>query len=378
MFEDFFHKTFYYNTISDWLFAFLIILASILVAKLFYWLSGNVLKKIAKRTKTKLDDIVIDMLEEPLVFFIIIIGVWFSLHDILNFPENVNIWIGRVYYILIIFNIAWLLVRTIDALLEHYIAPLAKKTETNIDDVLLPIFRSSFRVIIWSLAIIIGLNNAGYNVGAVLTGLGIGGLAFALAAKDTISNIFGGIIVMTNRPFIVGDVIEYNETWAKVEAVGIRITKLSHFDYDFPICVPNSYFLTNSVMNISAREGFLYFLDFNISQYTPPAKLKKAFELLVEITQDNKRVKFKDVRLIGFDNYALNLRLYIDVLEFKERHIARTELRVEIHRLFYENDIYFAEYVYGQPQYKYPEEKVPAKKFMIDDFLQEIKKAKSI
>lgn len=374
MFTDFFSKTFYGNTLSQWGLALLLIFGSVLVAKIFYWISGNVIKKLTKKTKTKLDDILVDMLEEPIVFFIIIIGLWYALNHILHFQEATQIWINRIYYILTIFNIAWLVTRTVDALIEHYVVPLTEKTKTDLDDILLPIFRSSFRVIIWTLAIVVGLNNAGYNVGAILTGLGIGGLAFALAAKDTISNIFGGLVVLTNRPFLVGDIIQYEDIWAEVKTIGLRSTKLEHFDFGFSISVPNSHFLTNSVMNISGHSGYLYFLDIKISQYTSPDKLEKAMKILGEVGKNNQRLKVKDVRVISFDNYAITLRLYIDVNKFSERHIARTELRVEIHRLFYENQIKFSEYAYSTADAPVNNENKNYTPFKVSEYLSELKK----
>jgi len=373
MFDNFFNKTFYSNTIGEWALALLFLTGTIIVAKIIYWIFGTVLKKASKKTKSQLDDILLDKLEEPLMFFIVIAGIWFCFHKILSFEETATIWIERIYYILIIFNLAWLIIRTIDALIANYLIPLAKKTETDFDDVLLPIFRSTLRVVIWSLAVIVGLNNAGYDVGAIIAGLGIGGLAFALAAKDTISNIFGGIVVITNKPFIVGDVIEYSNYWAIISEIGLRSTKMKHFDFSYDIIVPNSHFLTNSVVNISGYSGFKTFIDFKISQTNTPSQLNKAVELIGKITLDNKKVELTDLRVYSFEDYAITLRLVINIPDFSHRHIAKSELRMETHRLFYENNIKPAEFHHTTSSLSIQNEKEQTKLFDIDNHIKNLK-----
>ena len=167
---DFLDKVYYGNTFFEWLLAFAIMIGVAVLGRLVYWLLGNIVKRITRRTKTKIDDIIIDMAEEPLVFAIVIAGIWYALKT-LNLPPWTAEWIGRVYYVLIIINIGWLVSRLFDALIEQYLVPLVEKTEGDLDDQLLPIVRKGVRLAIWAITIIIALNNAGYDVGALLAGV---------------------------------------------------------------------------------------------------------------------------------------------------------------------------------------------------------------
>ena len=89
-------------------------------------------------------------------------------------------------FVVLLGFIAWAITRTIEALIDHYLVPVIEKSESDLDDQLLPILRKALKVTVWIMAIIIGFNNAGYDVGAIVPGLGIAGLAFALAAQDSV------------------------------------------------------------------------------------------------------------------------------------------------------------------------------------------------
>ena len=106
MITDILTRTYYGNSVQEWLFAFLIMLAAFLVGKVIYWFFGNVVKRLARKTKTKLDDIIVDMIEEPIVFIITIMGFWYGLNQ-LNFSETGAIWKTNILQALIICSIAW-------------------------------------------------------------------------------------------------------------------------------------------------------------------------------------------------------------------------------------------------------------------------------
>ena len=197
---DFLTQTFYGNTINQWLLSFGIIIGAMLVGKTLYWLFANVLRRLTKKTSTKLDDIILDMIEEPIVLAATIFGVWLGLER-LTFAGDVETWLGYAMQGVIILSVTWLAARLVDSLIREYLVPLAEKSENDLDDQLLPILQRSVKMAIWALGIIVALNNAGYDVGALIAGLGIGGLALAMAARDTVSNVFGGFTIFTDRPF---------------------------------------------------------------------------------------------------------------------------------------------------------------------------------
>ena len=91
--KEFFQREFYYNTVADWAIALGILVASFILAKLLYWIFGNVIKRFSKKTKTKVDDIIVDTLEKPVIFGLTIFGLWYGIHQLM-FPDTVNVWIN--------------------------------------------------------------------------------------------------------------------------------------------------------------------------------------------------------------------------------------------------------------------------------------------
>lgn len=285
MFDDFIEKTFYGNTISEWLLAFAIIIGSFIAAKILYWILGNTVKKLTERTKTKLDDIIVDKSEEPVVFAIVIAGIWYALSHLTK-GEGVEQFIDKVYYILIIFNITWMVVRLLDAIIEEYLVPVVDKSESSLDDQLLPIFRKGTKLAIWAIGIILALNNAGYDVGALIAGLGIGGLAFALAAQDLVKNLFGGFTIFVDKPFMMGERIEVAGHDGFVEEIGIRSLRLRTLSGRL-VVIPNSDVANNPIINLSSEPSRKVVQTFGLTYDMNKEDIQRAIDLLKEIAGEN-------------------------------------------------------------------------------------------
>jgi len=338
---EFFSKEFYGNTIGMWGISLLIIIGSVVFAKIIMWLAKNIVRKITKKTKSKIDDILIDMLEEPLAFAIIIFGIWYAL-KLLAFPEGLEKFISQVYYILIIFDVAWLLNRLVEAIIKEYLKPLVEKSDTDLDDQLLPIISKSVKVTIWILAIIIGLNNAGYNIGALLAGMGIGGLALAMAAKDSVSNIFGGVTIFTDKPFTIKDRVVIDGIDGTVEEIGIRSTRIRKLDGRL-VTIPNSKFTGNKIENISSEPNRKVSINLGLTYDTTPENIQKALDILKDIRQKNESLEDKEV--IGFNAFndsALNIMFIYYIKKGEDNVAVQTAINLEILKRFNNEKLEFA------------------------------------
>ncbi|MCP4980136.1 MAG: mechanosensitive ion channel [Gammaproteobacteria bacterium] len=242
-------QTYYNNTLQAWLIGFGIIVASIVLSKAVYWVFSRIVRAFTRRSKTQPDDIIVDMAEEPVVFMIMASGIWFSLKS-LTFPERLEVAIGNSYHALVALLVGWLLSRLFDALYRQYLIPLVESSDADPDDQLALIISKGVKIIIWSMAFIIGMNNADYDVVALIAGLGIGGLALVMAAKDTVSNIFGGFTILTDKPFSIGDRVKVSGFDGTVAEIGLRSTRLKTLDGCI-VTIPNSTFADSAVENVS-------------------------------------------------------------------------------------------------------------------------------
>jgi len=339
--ETFFAKEFYGNTVLNWAISLSFIVGAIIAGKILYWFSGKVLKQITKKTKTRLDDILIDMLEEPIVFAIITFGFWLGITR-LNFSESADTWFKNLVHVFITINITWLISRVFVSLVNEYIKPLTEKTESDLDDQLLPVVKKGINSIIWILGIIIALNNAGYDVGALLAGLGIGGLALAMAAKDSVSNIFGGFTIFTDKPFKINDRIRIGSYDGTVVEIGLRSFRLQTLDGTV-VTIPNSQITGSMVENVTLEPARKILMNLGLTYDTTPEQMQLAMDILRSIaekqeglTQDTK-IAFTD-----YGDFSLGI-LFIYYIK-KEADIlgVRTSINLEILKQFNENKLNFA------------------------------------
>lgn len=339
--NEFFQQEFYHNTVTDWAIALGILLASFILAKLIYWIFGNVIKRFTKKTKTKIDDIIVDTLEKPVIFGLTIFGLWYGVHQLM-FPDSVNLWLNNVYHVLVAITVTWLIARLVDAIIQEYLIPLTEKTDSDMDDQLIPVVRKGLRSMIWILGIIVALNNAGYDVAALLAGLGIGGLALAMAAKDTVANIFGGITVFTDKPFTINDRIKINGFDGTITEIGIRSTRLKTLAGRI-VTIPNSKFTDGMVENVSLEPWRKMVLNIGLVYDTPAAKMEKAMELLKSIASSNQNIE--EEPLVSFNNFgdsALGILFIYYIKKGEDTLKTQSEINLAIMKQFEEHGLEMA------------------------------------
>ena len=206
------------------------------------------LRAVARRTGRQYDDQIIEAAIMPMRWFIIAIGILISAElleirgGLLTFVEN----IGRS---IIIVAILMLIYKLIDLLMPSAHI-LARVTGIKIEDRLLPFLRTAVKILVIALGIVITLQEWGYNVSGLIAGLGLGGLAFSLAAQDTVANLFGFTAIISDRPFDIGEFIITPDVEGIVEHVGIRSTRVRQLDQAV-VYVPNNKLANSAVLNWS-------------------------------------------------------------------------------------------------------------------------------
>ena len=316
-------------SLLDWGITAGLIIVSIIGAKVIFWLLSKVVSKLARKTKSQLDDLLIDLLEKPIAYIIGSFGIWKSI-DWLQLGETGQGRIDKIFFIVLLGFVAWAITRTIEALIESYLVPIIEKTESDLDDQLIPILRKVLKSTVWIMAIILGLNNAGYDVGAIVAGLGIGGLALALAAQDSVKNLFGGFTIFVDKPFKVKDRIKISGFDGSVEEIGIRSTRIRTLDGRM-VTIPNSKFSESAIENISSEPSRKVVLNLGLTYDTDSDGIKKGMELLKEIVSSKNGVDEKVV--VGFNAFndsALNIICVYFISPGADILGVQTEINLEL------------------------------------------------
>ena len=244
-------------------------------------------------------------------------------------------------------GVGWFIYRII-SLIEHVLLHWTAKTTSQLDDQLVPLIRKTLRVIVvLMVGLFIAQNIFEWNIGALLAGLGLGGLAFALAAKDMVANLFGSITIFADRPFQIGDRVNVDGQDGIVEEVGFRSTKLRTL-IGHLVTVPNSVVANTTVENITARPYLKRSLDIGVTYDTSPKKLKLAVEILREMCQARKknfasdrsaRVFFTD---FNADSLGINVTYWFLPVEWEEFLVFNHDFNMELLSRFNAEGIEFA------------------------------------
>ncbi len=297
--SDFLETNYYNNTVLEWATAFGIMLGALIAGKILFWMCARIIKRLSK-TSGNLDNLLVDLAEEPVIVALTIVGMVIGINT-LNLSSGVESWIAGLRQFIVIMSITWLVARLVEAIFSELIAPMADKSKNNLDDQLLPLIRKSIKLCIWPVGTIVALNNAGYDVAALIAGLGIGGLALAMAAKDTISNIFGGITVVADRPFVVGDRVKVSGYDGSILEVGIRSTRLRTLEGRV-VTIPNAKFTDSAVENVSLEPSRKVAISLGLTYETTPEGLRKAMQILGEINESTEGLEENFVS--GFDSFG--------------------------------------------------------------------------
>ena len=335
------HQEFYGNSILNWGIAVGILILSFVVVKMLYWIFSNVIRRLTSKTKTNLDDVLIDKLEKPLTYLVLILGYWISIHYLV-FKEEVEIVLENAAYFLLVIDVTAILSRIVDSLISEVIMPITEKSDSSFDNQLIPVIQKGVRSIIWILGIIIGLDNIGFDITAMIAGLGIGGLALALAAQDSVKNIFAGIMIFLDKPFRIKDRIQIDGFDGIVEEVGLRSTRLRTLEGRI-VTIPNSRFTDNSVTNVTSQPTLKVKLNLGLTYDTDENQMQKAIDILEDIVKDQEAITDDYAAgFNGFGDFSLNILFIYYVKPDSHWLDTQTLVNKEILRRFNKEGLEFA------------------------------------
>jgi MscS family membrane protein len=288
---------------------FLWLLIGLALRKVFEYFFDNYARKLVSRTKTQWDDMLVHESEKP-ISFLFMIGFFWATYTNLLLSVTTNYYLATFLDVAFLASFVWLLYNLINVL-TRYLDDLTEKTESKLDDQLVPLIRKTLKVFIVVVGIIFILQNNGVNVTSLLAGLGIGGLAIALAAKDTLANFFGSITIFTDQPFQVGELIKTSNAEGVVEEVGFRSTRLRTL-YDSVISVPNSILANTEIDNLGLRRRRRLNTTLNLTYDTTPKQMEAFVEGIKSIIRATEHINQTNYE-VHFNNYGAHS---LDVLVF--------------------------------------------------------------
>ena len=244
--------------------------------------------------------------------------------------------------------IAYGLYRLVDCL-EYYLQRWTSRTRTKLDDMLVPVVRKSLRVTIAIIAALwIADGILGAEIRAILLSAGVGGIAIALAAKDTIANFFGSVTIFADRPFQIDELVRIGEHLGPVEEVGFRSTRIRTLNGHL-ITVPNSMIANSIVENVGRRPFIRRTSNITITYDSGHTRAKMAVEIIKEVLADVPQVNTDPERpprvyFSDFNDWSLNIYVsyWVRPADYWLYHQVNEQVNLEIMRRFEAEKIEFA------------------------------------
>ena len=330
------------NTTTHFVICFLFLAGAILLRRFVTTIIFNFLKRLASKTETTLDDKLFPALEAPVATFVMVTGIFAAL-KVLKLSETVDRSIGygsTVAFSLVIF---WALLRAFNAVLDHA-AEIAKERQMGVA-AFMPWIKKTLLALFVVIGVLITIQSLGYNVSTILSGLGIGGLAFALAAQDTIANLFGSLVVAIDQPFKVGETVKIGANTGTVEDIGLRSTKIRLVDKSL-VVIPNKLVSSEAITNLSRFTQRRFEQVIGLSYDTPPDQMKLIVEDIRRLILSEAAVDANSVMVFFRDLSASSLDLWIVYVaqgpDFQQGLALKQRVNLEIMRLVAARGLSFA------------------------------------
>jgi MscS family membrane protein len=225
-----------------------------------------------------------------------------------------RLYLERGLALLFVLGVAWLSMGVVDVAIRRINVGLRAKHPAFSYSVL-PLIARIAKLLVLVFALTALLGDWGYNTTNILAGVGIGGLAIALAAQKSLENLFGGVAVISDRPVHVGDFCRFGDRVGTVEDIGLRSTRIRTLDRTL-VTVPNGQFSTMMLENFAKRDKMLFHFTLNLRRDTTPDQVRKVLASVSQILTENPKLETGKlpVRFIGVGTYSLDLEVFAYIL----------------------------------------------------------------
>ena len=318
------------NSVKDYLYFFLVIIVGLIITKpIISYLLKIAYKLFGSKDSDNERDMLKSLLRKPLYYFFLLMILYIGLNS-LNFPEEwglvdssefgLKMVLDKGFYLAVICSIFWTILRSVE-FIGVKLKDRAAQTESKVDDGLIPFAIDLTKVLVYIFALVIILGNVfNVNITALVAGLGVGGVAIALASKESIENLLGSFTIFFDKPFAVGDVITLGGVTGKVEKVGFRSTRIRTFDKSI-VTVPNKNVINTELDNLGVRPVRRVKFNIGLTYDTTIEQIKNIVNDIQKLVDDHPMTNEDGrVRFLSFGASSLDIMVlyYVNSPEWED------------------------------------------------------------
>ncbi len=304
-----------------------LVLLGVLLAALSSLLSRGLLflaQPLLRRASAYLHTELLEALAGPLRLLVAVAGFRVGM-EFIDPSALLRLYLDRALAFLFSIGVAWAAMRLIDVATDRTRFAMAAG-HGNLSSSILPLVNKLIKIVIFVLTVTVILSNYGYNTTTVLAGVGVGGLAVALAAQKTLENLFGGVAVISDRPVLVGDLCRFGDRTGTVEEIGLRSTRIRTLDRTL-VTVPNGQFSSMTLENLSRREEIWFHPRLSLTRETSPAQIQQLLDSISGLLALNPKVASanRSVWFAAVGAYSLDLDVSAYILTADDDEFSRVQ-----------------------------------------------------
>lgn len=331
------------NSVGVWLLSLLIFLLIYLLRFAIIKVVEGTLRSFTSKTTTDIDDQIIDIVAKPIRWLILLFALSLSL-SILDIEKELDHFIEHLLQSVAILLIAWLVLRAIDAFTSNILA-LSNHLKSEIAESLIKLLITIVKTVVIIITAIIILSEWGFNISGFIASLGLVGMAFALAAKDTASNLFGSIVILSDRPFNIGDWIKTPEVEGTIEEIGMRSTKVRTFAQAL-VSVPNGVLANSAILNYSRMEKRRVKMNLGLTYATTADQIESILNEIRNYLQNSSEIHPETIYIYftEFNSSSLDIFCYFftNTTNWSEYMAVREKVNLELMKIIEKNGASFA------------------------------------
>jgi MscS family membrane protein len=322
--------------------SFIYIVLAFFAAKLVDLVVNGWLKRLAAKTETHYDDLILELVRGPVkvVAFVILLNIGLGIFD---WPAKAEKFFAHGLVVIVACSVTYVVLKFVDLFLGIWRERVASPEDRQFAEQLIPLVGKSLKVCVVIAAALLTADNLNIEIKTLLAGLSVGGLALGLAAQDTVANLFGAVAVFLDKPFHIGDRIRVESVEGTVENIGLRSTRVRNLE-GHHVTIPNKLMGNAIITNITRRPTIKTEMNIGLTYDTPAEKVKRATVLLEEIFRANPRTANLIISFNKFADSALNILVvhFWNGTDAKQHFAEMQELNLRIKERFDAEKLDFA------------------------------------
>jgi len=292
---------YYGNTVRTWMWAVIVFLSLLTALRLVRSLAVRWLSKFVSRTPLSLDDRLVDLLKRTRLFFILAVSIW-GASLVLSLSPKVAVLIRGVMVVAVVAQVGIWLTSLVSLVVTHYVAKeIGEGSEAVSVSTALNFIG---KLLLWTALLLWALDNLGWKVGPLLAGLGVGGIAVALAAQNLLGDLFASFSILFDKPFVIGDFINVGTESGTVERIGLKTTRLKSLSGEH-LVISNADLLKSRIRNFKLMQERRVVFQISVVYQTPYHQVAAIPGMIRKIIEEQREVRFDRSHFARYSDSAL-------------------------------------------------------------------------